>query len=43
MTRKEFEQRVKDEDLRMESYCIEWNEYREDIMLWDAYKKMVNG
>ena len=31
MTRIEFEQRVKDENLRMESYCIELNEYREEI------------
>ena len=39
MTRIEFEQRVKDENLRMESYCIELNEYREDIHYMGCVQK----
>ena len=39
MTRTEFEQRVKDENLRMESYCIELNEYREDIHYMGCVQK----
>lgn len=39
MTRKEFEQKVKDENLRMESYCIELNEYREEIHVMGCVQK----
>lgn len=39
MTRKEFEQKVKDEKLRMESYCIELNEYREEIHVMGCVQK----
>ena len=39
MTRKEFEQRVRDENLRMDSYCIELNEYIEEIHVMGCVKK----
>ena len=39
MTRKEFEQRVKNENLKMESYCIELNEYREEIHVMGCVQK----
>lgn len=39
MTRTEFEQKVKDENLKMESYCIELNEYREDIHVMGCVQK----
>ena len=39
MTRTEFEQKVKDENLRMESYCIELNEYREEIHVMGCVQK----
>ncbi len=39
MTRKEFEQRVKDENLKMEDYSIELDEYREEIRVMGCVKK----
>ena len=39
MTRTEFEQRVKDENLKMESYSIELDEYREEIRVMGCVQK----
>ena len=39
MTRKEFEQRVKDENLKMEDYSIELDEYREEIRVMGCVQK----
>ena len=39
MTRTEFEQRVKDENLKMESYDIELDEYREEIRVMGCVQK----
>jgi len=41
MTRKEFEQRVKDENLKMEDYAIELDEFREEIRVMGCVKKDV--
>ena len=39
MTRTEFEQRVKDENLKMEDYSIELDEYREEIRVMGCVQK----
>ena len=39
MTRKEFEQRVKNENLKMEDYSIELDEYREEIRVMGCVQK----
>ena len=39
MTRKEFEQKVKDENLKMEDYSIELDEYREEIRVMGCVQK----
>ena len=43
MKRREFEKRVKDENLKMESYHIELDAYREEIHVMGCVKKMGNG
>ena len=39
MTRTEFEQRVKDENLKVEDYSIELDEYREEIRVMGCVRK----
>ena len=39
MKRREFEKRVKDENLKMESYHIELDSYREEICVMGCVKK----
>ena len=39
MKRREFEKRVKDENLKMESYHIELDAYREEICVMGCVKK----
>ena len=39
MTRTEFEQRVKDENLKMEDYSIDLDEYREEIRVMGCVQK----
>jgi len=39
MTRKEFEQKVKDENLKMEDYAIELDEFREEIRVMGCVRK----
>lgn len=39
MTRTEFEQRVKVENLKMEDYSIELDEYREEIRVMGCVQK----
>ena len=39
MKRREFEKRVKDENLKMESYHIELDAYREEIHVMGCVKK----
>ena len=39
MTRTEFEQRVKDENLKIEDYSIDLDEYREEIRVMGCVQK----
>jgi len=39
MTRVEFEQKVKDEDLKMKDYAIELDEFREEIRVMGCIRK----
>lgn len=43
MKRREFEKRVKDENLKMESYHIELDAYREEICVMGCVKKWEMG